>query len=76
MVNVSNTQSEDENERFESTISFPNFLLQVNAVMRKLGEGEMQALTINTSLIIYLGHGQHLKRQRFLVPSIEVSSAI
>lgn len=40
MVNVSNTQSEDENERFESTISFPNFLLQVNAVMRKLGEGD------------------------------------
>ena len=38
MLNVSNTQSEDENERFESTISFPNFLLQVNAVMRRLGE--------------------------------------
>lgn len=38
MLNVSNSQSEDENERFESTISFPNFLLQVNAVMRKLGE--------------------------------------
>ena len=36
--NVSSAQSEDENERFESTISFPNFLLQVNAVMRKLGE--------------------------------------
>ena len=27
-----------ENERFESTISFPNFLLQVNAVVRELGE--------------------------------------
>lgn len=38
MLNVLNSQSEDENERFESTISFPNFLLQVNAVMRKLGE--------------------------------------
>ncbi len=38
MVNISTSQSEDENERFESTISFPNFLLQVNAVMRKLGE--------------------------------------
>lgn len=38
MLNVSNSQSEDENERFEATISFPNFLLQVNAVMRKLGE--------------------------------------
>ena len=37
MINVSNMQS-DENERFESPISFPNFLLQVNAVMRKLGE--------------------------------------
>lgn len=37
-INVSSAQSEDENERFESTISFPNFLLQVNAVMRKLGE--------------------------------------
>lgn len=40
MINMSSTQSEDENERFESTISFPNFLLQVNAVMRKLGEGD------------------------------------
>jgi len=38
LLNVSTSQSEDENERFESTISFPNFLLQVNAVMRKLGE--------------------------------------
>ena len=38
IINVSNIQSEDENERFESPISFPNFLLQVNAVMRKLGE--------------------------------------
>ena len=38
IYNVSSSQSEDENERFESTISFPNFLLQVNAVMRKLGE--------------------------------------
>ena len=38
MLNVSTSQSEDENERFESTISFPNFLLQVNALMRKLGE--------------------------------------
>lgn len=38
IYNVSSAQSEDENERFESTISFPNFLLQVNAVMRKLGE--------------------------------------
>lgn len=38
MINVSTSQSEDENERFESTISFPNFLLQVNAIMRKLGE--------------------------------------
>jgi uncharacterized protein with ParB-like and HNH nuclease domain len=38
MLNVSTSQSEDENERFESTISFPNFLLQVNAVTRKLGE--------------------------------------
>ena len=38
MHNVSTSQSEDENERFESTISFPNFLLQVNAAMRKLEE--------------------------------------
>lgn len=38
MLNESNKQSEDENERFESFVSFPNFLLQVNAVMRKLGE--------------------------------------
>lgn len=38
ILNFSTTQYEDENERFESTISFPNFLLQVNAVMRNLGE--------------------------------------
>lgn len=38
MFNASNKQSEEENERFESTISFPNFLLQVNAVMRELEE--------------------------------------
>lgn len=38
MNNVSTSQPEDENERFESTISFPNFLLQVNAAMRKLVE--------------------------------------
>lgn len=38
MLNVSIAQTEDENERFESTISFPNFLLQVNAVIRKIGE--------------------------------------
>ena len=35
MINNPKVQAEDENERFESTISFPNFLLQVNAVMRK-----------------------------------------
>jgi len=29
-----NKELEDENERFESTISFPNFLLQVNAVLQ------------------------------------------
>ncbi|WP_231925683.1 MULTISPECIES: DUF262 domain-containing protein [Exiguobacterium] len=29
-----NKELEDENERFESTISFPNFLLQVNAVLK------------------------------------------
>ena len=38
MLKNSTSLSEDENERFESTISFPNFLLQVNAVMRKLEE--------------------------------------
>lgn len=38
MNGVATTESEDENERFESTISFPNFLLQVNSVLRKLGE--------------------------------------
>lgn len=36
--NLSTHKQEYENERFESSISFPNFLLQVNAVMRKLGE--------------------------------------
>ncbi|WP_010245809.1 DUF262 domain-containing protein [Acetivibrio cellulolyticus] len=38
LLNASTTQYQDENERFESTVSFPNFLLQVNAVIRKLGE--------------------------------------
>ncbi len=38
MINVSDAQSDDANERFESTISFLNFLLQVNAVMRKIGD--------------------------------------
>ena len=32
--NKKNKEFEDENERFESTISFPNFLLQVNAVLK------------------------------------------
>lgn len=38
VINEFNVQSEDENERFESTISFPNFLLQVNAVLKKFVE--------------------------------------
>lgn len=38
MLKNSTSLSEDENERFESTVSFPNFLLQVNAAMRKLEE--------------------------------------
>lgn len=38
VINELNVQSEDENERFESTISFPNFLLQVNAVLKKFVE--------------------------------------
>lgn len=38
MQNNSPRDTDYENERFESTISFPNFLLQVNAVIRKLEE--------------------------------------
>lgn len=38
MLNDTSIQSEVENERFESTISFPNFLLNANAVMEKPGE--------------------------------------
>ena len=38
MLKNSTSLSEDENERFESTVSFPNLLLQVNAAMRKLEE--------------------------------------
>jgi len=34
----SGSKDEVETERFESTISFPNFLLQVNAVIAKLAE--------------------------------------
>lgn len=38
MVKEITEDNESENERFESTISFPNFLLQVNAAMRSFGE--------------------------------------
>ena len=38
VLNDNKSQSEAENERFESTISFPFFLLQVSAVIRKLRE--------------------------------------
>ncbi|MGX9135478.1 DUF262 domain-containing protein [Rummeliibacillus sp. JY-2-4R] len=40
LLNLNNPSkgNDMENERFESTISFPNFLLQVNAVVRELGE--------------------------------------
>ncbi|WP_025117921.1 DUF262 domain-containing protein [Bacillus sp. H1m] len=38
LLNNGGSKDEAENERFESTISFPNFLLQVNAVIGKLGE--------------------------------------
>ena len=38
LLNNGVSEGEVENERFESMISFPNFLLQVNAVMDKLGE--------------------------------------
>jgi len=34
------SRNEVENERFESVISFPNFLLQVNAVINEIGEEE------------------------------------
>lgn len=37
-LNDPSKSSDLENERFESTISFPNFLLQVNAVVRELDE--------------------------------------
>lgn len=36
--NTSGSNDEEETERFESTISFPNFLLQVNTVIAKLAE--------------------------------------
>lgn len=38
LLNNGVSKDEVENERFESTISFPNFLLQVNAVIANLGE--------------------------------------
>lgn len=34
------SKDEVENERFESIISFPNFLLQINAVLNNLEEGD------------------------------------
>ncbi|MDQ0233102.1 DUF262 domain-containing protein [Metabacillus malikii] len=38
LLNNRGSKDEAENERFESTISFPNFLLQVNAVIKKVDE--------------------------------------
>ncbi|MBI6873307.1 DUF262 domain-containing protein [Clostridium aciditolerans] len=38
LINNGVSKDEVENERFESIISFPNFLLQVNAVINKLEE--------------------------------------
>ncbi|CRK83026.1 DUF262 domain-containing protein [Neobacillus massiliamazoniensis] len=38
LLNNGVSKDEVENERFESTISFPNFILQVNTVIEKLGE--------------------------------------
>lgn len=38
LMDFHDSNNELENERFESTISFPVFLLQVNAVIRELGE--------------------------------------
>lgn len=38
ILNISNTESQEKDERFESIISFPNFLLQVNSVVNKLEE--------------------------------------
>jgi hypothetical protein len=40
LLNSGVSKDEVENERFESIISFPNFLLQVNAVISKLEEGD------------------------------------
>ncbi|MFC4409010.1 DUF262 domain-containing protein [Chungangia koreensis] len=38
LINNGVSKDEVENERFESIISFPNFLLQINAVINKLEE--------------------------------------
>ncbi|WP_321328476.1 DUF262 domain-containing HNH endonuclease family protein [uncultured Ilyobacter sp.] len=38
ILNTPTSKFEYENERFESTLSFPNFLLQVNAVIKKYEE--------------------------------------
>lgn len=38
LFDLEENNNEIENERFESTLSFPVFLLQVNAVIRELGE--------------------------------------
>lgn len=40
LLNNGASKDEVENERFESIISFPNFLLQVNAVIYKIEEGD------------------------------------
>lgn len=40
----STVKEEEDNERFESTISFPNFLLQVNAVIKKNIEDDDSSL--------------------------------
>ena len=76
MLNVSTSQSEDENERFESTISFPNFLLQVNALMRKLGEEDSSLDDKHFLNNLSWTWSSPEKSKRFLVPFIEVSGPI
>lgn len=63
IIDNSSTDFEYENEHFESTISFPNFLLQVNAVIEKSIEDET-SLDDKFFLKNYHGRGKHLLKQK------------
>lgn len=59
-------ETEDENRRFESTLTFPNFLLQVNTVVRALSE-EDSTLDDKNFLVNIEWHWQSKERAKNFV---------